>query len=94
MQNHINAESLSLREGLDRLSSLQNLTQGGAQLFQKILSVEWGPRWRLWWPSFGSRQGQVREEATGDLQDLFFLIKISLESFYTICESESLLTNF
>ena len=58
--------------GRDRLSSLQNLTQGGAHIFQKILSVERGPRWRLWWPSFGSRQGQVREEATGDLQDLFF----------------------
>ena len=61
---------------------------------KKILSVKRGPRWRLWWPSFGSRQGQVREEATGDLQDLFFDKKISLESFYTICESESFLNNF
>ena len=44
MQNHINAESLSLREGLDRLSSLQNLTQGGAQLFQKNPECEEGTK--------------------------------------------------
>ena len=85
--------------GRDRLSSLQNLTQGGAHIFQKILSVERGPRWRLWWPSFGFEAGASERRGHWRLARFFFLDfwffdKISLKSFYTFCESESFLTNF
>ena len=73
-------------------SSLQLLTQGGAHIFQKILSVERGPRWRLWWPSFGFEAGASKRRGHWRLERFFD--KISLKSFYTFCESESFLTNF
>ena len=66
--------------------------EGGAHIFQKILSVERGPRWRLWWPSFGFEAGASKRRGHWRLERFFD--KISLKSFYTFCESESFLTNF
>ena len=54
--------------------------EGGAHIFQKILSVERGPRWRLWWPSFGFEAGASERRGHWRLAR-YFLIKFPSKAF-------------
>ena len=57
--------------GVD-LFSFFPINQGGAQDSQKFLETEEWPRWRLWWPSFGSEMDASEREGHWRLASLYF----------------------
>ena len=58
--------------------------QGGAQHSQKFLETEEWPRWRLWWPSFGSGMGASEREGHWRLAILCFCKKFPLSFHFFV----------
>ena len=80
------------RRGVD-LFSFFLICQGGAQDSQKLLETEECPRWRLWWPSFGSETDASEREGHWRLASLYLSKKFPF-SFHFCVKVKVFFTTF